>query len=166
MVLELFSRAPERLVVPQDQEIVPIPPEEDASSLSAILMDDGCYELVVANRDLIDDLPYVTPACLILLKARAWGDLTDRRAGGDAIDERNISKHCNDVFRLAVLLVPDEQMAVAASVHAHLQRLLDAFPVGAAEWVGIEQSIRAQLGGTWPGPDVVIGVLRRYFTQR
>lgn len=164
-MLELFSRAPEGIVVPADQAIVPVPAEEDASSLSAILMDDDYYGLVVANRETIDDLPYVTPACLILLKAYAWGDLTDRRARGEKVDEKHILKHRNDVFRLAVLLVPEERLAVPARVHAHLQRLLDAFPVGAIEWAAIEQSLRAQLGGAWPGPAPVIDVLRAYFVR-
>ena len=42
-MIELFSRAPEAITVPDDQHIVPIPPEQDASSLSAILMDEDCH---------------------------------------------------------------------------------------------------------------------------
>ncbi len=160
--LELFSRAPEGLVIPPDQTIVPIPAEEDASSLSAILMDDDYYGLVVANRAMIDALPCVTPACLVLLKACAWGDLSDRRARGDAIDERHVRKHRNDVFRLALLLAADERVAVPARVHAHLQRLLDEYPAGAPEWASIEQSL--QLGAAWPGATAVVAVLRDYFT--
>jgi len=45
-MLELFARRADGLVIAEDQEIVPIPPEEDTSSLSAILMDpDGCRRL-------------------------------------------------------------------------------------------------------------------------
>lgn len=160
--LELFSRAPEGLVIPPDQTIVPIPAEEDASSLSAILMDDDYYGLVVANRAMIDGLPCVTPACLVLLKACAWGDLSGRRARGDAIDERHVRKHRNDVFRLALLLAADERVAVPTRVHAHLQRLLDAYPAGAPEWASIEQSL--QLGAAWPGAAAVVALLRDYFT--
>jgi hypothetical protein len=75
---------------------------------------------------------------------------------------RGVRKHRNDVFRLAVLLVADERMAVPARVHAHLQRLLDAFPAGATEWAAIEQSL--QLGAAWPGAAAVVAVLRACFT--
>lgn len=160
-MLELFSRVPEGLTVPSDQTIVPIPADEDASSLSAILMDEDYYGVVVANREVIDDLPFVTPACLVLLKARAWGDFTDRRARGERIDEKDILKHRNDVFRLAVLLAPDGRVRVSARVRTDLDRILAAFPEGAPEWTAIEQATR--LGAAWPGQAAVLDVLRRHF---
>jgi len=160
-MLELFARAPEGIIVPADQEIVPVPAEEDASSLSAILMDEDYYALVVGNRDVVEELPYVTPACLILLKARAWGDLMDRRAAGEAVDEKDVLKHRNDVFRLAVLLAADARLAVALKVRGDLDRFLDAFPLGATEWMAIEQA--ARLGTAWPGAAAVLDVLRKHF---
>ena len=36
---------------------------------------------------------------LIPFKAKAWMDLTDRRAAGEHVDSKNIKKHKNDVFR-------------------------------------------------------------------
>ena len=37
---------------------------------------------------------------LIPFKARAWMDLTDRKATGVHVDSKNIRKHKNDIFRL------------------------------------------------------------------
>nr|WP_288645696.1 transposase [uncultured Mediterraneibacter sp.] len=39
-------------------------------------------------------------------KAKAWMDLTDRKAAGEHVDSKNIKKHKNDVFRLTELIDP------------------------------------------------------------
>ena len=43
-------------------------------------------------------------AYLIPFKAKAWMDLTDRKAAGEHVDSKNIKKHKNDVFRLTELI--------------------------------------------------------------
>ena len=45
-------------------------------------------------------------AYLIPFKAKAWMDLTDRKAAGEHVDSKNIKKHKNDVFRLTELIDP------------------------------------------------------------
>ena len=77
-MLEIFSRRLVGLPLPPDQEITPIPPDADGSSLSAILLDDHYYRLVKENRELAQGLPMVRPEALVLLKAKAWLDLTAR----------------------------------------------------------------------------------------
>ena len=47
---------------------------------------------------------------LIPLKARAWLDLTERKAKGEAIDSRDIKKHKNDVFRLYQIVDPEVKL--------------------------------------------------------
>jgi hypothetical protein len=127
-------------------------------------MDEDYYQLVRASRGTLDDLPYVTPECLIALKACAWGELSARRARGDVVDERHVTKHRNDVFRLALLLPTDGRMVVPTRVLADLRRFLDAFPAGAPEWGAIEDSMRS-LGARWPGRAVVLDVLVRHFAS-
>ena len=41
---------------------------------------------------------------MIPFKAKAWIDLSDRKAAGESVDSKNIRKHKNDVFRLTELL--------------------------------------------------------------
>ena len=48
------------------------------------------------------DVPYLIP-----FKARAWIDLSRRKAEGEHIDSKTIRKHKNDVFRLTELLDPN-----------------------------------------------------------
>jgi len=54
-----------------------------------------------------DGIPVLDAAHLIPFKAKAWLDLTGRRADGGQVDSRNIRKHKNDVIRLSALLLPD-----------------------------------------------------------
>ena len=47
---------------------------------------------------------------MIPFKAKAWVDLTNRKGRGEPVDEKNIRKHKNDIFRLSDLLTPDLRM--------------------------------------------------------
>ena len=76
------------------------------SSLSAILLDHEYYEFILDNRTVVNDVPIVTADCLIPLKARAWLEMSERKKRGEQIDQRDINKHRNDVFRLFQLLEP------------------------------------------------------------
>ena len=66
-------------------------------------------------------------AYLIPFKAKAWMDLTDRKAAGEHVDSKNIRKHKNDVFRLTELIDPTVRIAMPAGVyrdiHEFVQRM-------------------------------------------
>lgn len=156
-MLEIFSRAPEALQLWDDPKIIPIPANEDASSLSAILMDEDYYGVVRDNKREHEGLPLLSPQGLILLKARAFLDLSSRRANGAQVDEKQIKKHRNDVFKLALLLTADQRMLIPSSVHADLQAFLDTFPVGAPAWGSIRQA--SGLRGNQMNPATVLRVL-------
>lgn len=99
-MLELFSRSPEGLPMAQGSHLTPIPTAEEVSSLSAILMDTDYYDFIRSTTRYLDGLPVVGLEGLIPLNARAWLDLTERKAKGEAIDSKDIRKHRNDVIRL------------------------------------------------------------------
>lgn len=139
-MLEIFSRAPATLELWGAPEIVPIPADEDASSLSAILMDDDYYDVVLNNKRMREGLPLLTPEGLILLKAKAFLDLNNRRNSGDRVDEKHIKKHRNDVFKLSLLLAPDQQLTIPPKVHADFQEFLGIFPEGSSAWESIRQA--------------------------
>ncbi|MBX3180334.1 MAG: hypothetical protein KF886_23535 [Candidatus Hydrogenedentes bacterium] len=139
-MLEIFSRAPATLELRGSPEIIPIPAGEDASSLSAILMDDDYYGVVRDNKRMREGLPLLSPEGLILLKAKAFLDLNNRRREGDHVDEKHIKKHRNDVFKLSLLLAPDQQLTIPRSVHSDLQEFLDTFPENNSEWGSIRQA--------------------------
>lgn len=57
------------------------------------------YKLVLDSRITIDGISTVPAGCLIALKARAWLDLSGRKAAGEAnVADVDIKKHRNDVF--------------------------------------------------------------------
>lgn len=123
-MLELFSRAPDMLQPAPGSHLTPLPMEEDVSSLSAILMDDDYYDFLRAGRTERDGLPLVGAEHLIPLKARAWLDLAQRKATGQAVDSKAIKKHKNDVFRLSQIIDPDVDPAAPDAVKRDLQAFI------------------------------------------
>ncbi len=119
-MLELFSRSPDGLPIAQGSHLTPIPTAEEVSSLSAILMDAEYYGFIRSATRNIGDLPVVGPEGLIPLKARAWLDLTERKAKGEAIDSRDIRKHKNDVFRLYQIVDPETMLEIPDKVKADM----------------------------------------------
>ncbi len=109
-MLELFSRSPGLIVPPSGDRLVRIPVSDEVSSLSAILLDDDYYQLVLQGRVEHEGLSVLAPAYVILLKARAWIDLTARREGGEPVARGDVKKHRNDVLRLSQLISPDERV--------------------------------------------------------
>lgn len=105
-MLELFSRQPDILSLAEGTAFTPVPVDEGVSSLSAILLDEDYYEWLRSGAREKDGLRFVGPEHLIPLKARAWIDLAGRKAQGEAVDEKNIKKHRNDVFRLYRVISP------------------------------------------------------------
>lgn len=99
-MLELFSRRPDRVILPEGMALTPIPTDSDVPSLSAILLDDTYYIWIMAGRRRIDGISAIGAEHLIPLKARAYLDLRDRKRRDDAVDSRDVRKHRNDVVRL------------------------------------------------------------------
>ena len=98
-MLALFVRHPDTNLLPDCAGLSPIPVEEDVISLSAILVDADNFETLRNTRAAIDDIGLVDERIPILFKARAFLDLSGRRAQGEDVDARHLRKHRNDVFR-------------------------------------------------------------------
>lgn len=162
-LLEVFSRQPDGIDLAAGQEIAPILIENERFSLSAILMDDAYYRLVLDNRQTVDGLPVVTATALIPLKANAWKDLSRRKAAGEEVDENDIKKHRKDVFRLAAGLPAEPGAAIPETIRTDLRGFIEAFRVDSPEWDDILKSLRASLGAAVPSPQDLIDTLNVYF---
>ncbi len=103
-MIELFTRKPDVIILPEDAVLSPLPIEEDISSLSAILLNDDYYDFLKQGRILIAGITVLDVPYLIPFKARAWLDLSGRKAAGEQVDSKTIRKHKNDLFRLTELL--------------------------------------------------------------
>ena len=108
-MIELFAKKPKAIVLPDTAMLTPLPVDEEISSLSAILLNDDYYEFLKQGRVFVTDITVLDALHLIPFKAKAWLDLSDRRAAGEQVDSKNIRKHKNDVFRLTGLLSRDQE---------------------------------------------------------
>lgn len=124
-MLELFSRTPDGITLPEGSRLTPIPIAEAVASLSAILIDEDYYEFIMSGRRDSEGLSWVGEDRLIVLKASAWLDLTARQARGEAVDTKDVRKHANDVIRLSQLLTPGQRVPLAAKIAGDLNRFLD-----------------------------------------
>lgn len=128
-MLELFSTTREGFDLGQDARITPVPLGEEASSLSAILMDADYYSFVRDGVQFIDGLPVLKAEHLIPLKAKAFLDLSARKGRGEKIDSFDIKKHKNDVFRLYPLLTEDMRPNIPEVVQKDMAKFLELMGV-------------------------------------
>jgi len=149
-MLEFFSRLPEEIDLGDDQTIVPITLDGESHSLSAILLDDDYYQMLLSNRETLDGVSFATAAALIPLKAHAWLDLTRRDAAGEKVDSKHLKKHRADVFRLAATLPGNESAQLAERIRDDLRNFLNEFPSGSEDWPAILASIKPSVGTLRP----------------
>lgn len=148
-MLELFSRAPDGVVLGNKARLTHIPIDEALTSLSAILLDDDYYEFILAGRRELRGLPWVGEDRLIPLKASAWLDLSERRARGETIDSKHIQKHAKDVLILSQLLAPGTQFVLPEKIARDLVRFLDQLRADASikpGALGIRASLSELIG--------------------
>lgn len=125
-MLELFSRSGAALD-DSESKLTPIHIGDEASSLSAILLDGEYYRLLVSCSVAVEGVSVLSVEGLIPFKAKAWLDLSARRAEGQRVDEKDVKKHRNDVCRLATLLTGAERPAVSAGVRDDMRRFMEVY---------------------------------------
>ena len=125
-MIELFSRKVDAIELPEEAVLTPLPIDEDVSSLSAILLDEDYYQLLRSGTVIVDGVTVLGAAYLIPFKAKAWLDLSARKASGENVDSKDIRKHKNDVFRLSALLTPGKTIPVNQTVWDDLQAFFEA----------------------------------------
>jgi hypothetical protein len=116
-MLELFSRRPDVIVVPDGVHLTPIPISEELSSLSAILLDDEYYQFILEGKRKVEGLSVLSATHLIPLKVQAYINLSLENGSGGDVDERDIRKHRNDVIRLYRLLSPHSRVFLSPSIY-------------------------------------------------
>jgi hypothetical protein len=124
-MLELFSRKPDDLLLELDNDLTPIPVDEEVSSLSAILLDEGYDKCIQDGKEIIDGLPILKPEYIIPFKMRAWLDLTERKSQGERVDSKNIRKHKNDVFKISQLLAPTLNVSLTENIKQDMTQFME-----------------------------------------
>jgi hypothetical protein len=98
---------------------------------------------------------------LLPLKSKAWLDLTRRKAAGEAVDSKNITKHRNDIFRLAATLPGEPGPELPTTITADLVSFLATFPMASEEWVAILASLKEGIGPI--RAETLRGAIQTYF---
>lgn len=118
--LELFSRAPDVIVLEEEAHLTPIPVDDNLSSLSAILLNKDYYQYIIEHSQVEDGLHHANIEALICLKARAFLDIKERIDNGSKEDAKQLKKHNADVFRLAVMLTPKSEFDLPKTIQEHI----------------------------------------------
>ena len=105
----------------------PIGVEEDVIGLSVILLDEDYFNALQNSCVVIDGVSLVDQQILIPFKARAFLDLSRRKANGEDVRSKDIKKHRNDIFRLVQLLPGRGDLVVADTIRADLAEFLKQF---------------------------------------
>lgn len=120
-MLEIFARNAEELKLETTQHIIPIP-SDSADKLSAILLDDEYFSLIKTNATQSEGgYRIINPIGNICMKARAFKELTERKAAGEGGDKKDIDKHRNDILKLALFLKPQDNFPLSGRPKADLE---------------------------------------------
>lgn len=97
-MIELFARTD--AVLYPDAALIPLHIDDAVSSLSAILLNQEYYQLLMRGRKVIDGVSVLSASYLIPFKAKAWLDLNDKRNAGMHVDSRDIKSIVMMCFEL------------------------------------------------------------------
>lgn len=122
-MIELFARAEYELR--EMDGLTPIHVGDDVSSLSAILLNEDYYRLLLDGRVVVQGLSVLRPEYLVLFKAKAYLDLSEKQTAGVTIDSRDIKKHKNDILRILAEFMLERVSKLPESVHNDMREFVN-----------------------------------------
>lgn len=123
-MIELFGK--ENFELHDMNGITPIHIDDAVSSLSAILLDENYYKVLLDGRIVKNGLSVLRPEYLILFKSKAYMDLKARKSAGEAVDSDNIKKHKRDILRIAAELTLDSVTDLPEPVRTDIFTFIDS----------------------------------------
>ena len=124
-MIELFCRSDFELK--NAKGITPIHIDDEISSLSAILLNDDYYKVLLSGKVIRTSLSVLRPEYIILFKAKAYLDLKMRSDSGEKVDSSDIKKHKKDVLRIAAELILEKvenlPITVNDDIHSFIESL-------------------------------------------
>ena len=117
-MVELFSRPQTGVRLHTEAHLTPIYISDDIASLSAILLDEDYYNFLLGGRSVSGEISVLDAAHIIPFKMKAWLDLREKKANGSThVNDRDLRKHRQDVFRLFQLVSAESRISVPTAVH-------------------------------------------------
>lgn len=123
-MIELFCRSDFELR--EMSGVVPIHIDDAISSLSAILLDNDYYKVLLDGKIIVKGLSVLRPEYLILFKAKAYLDLKHKKESGNSVDSNDIKKHKKDILRIAAELVLSKVNMLPSSVKADIDMFIES----------------------------------------
>lgn len=106
--------------------ITPIHIDDSVSSLSAILLDDDYYKILLEGKVVRSGLSVLRPEHLILFKAKAFLDLKQRKDRGESVDSSDVKKHKKDILRITAELLLEEISDLPTTVKADMNTFINS----------------------------------------
>ena len=122
-MIELFCRS--ELELKNANGIMPIHIDDEISSLSAILLNDDYYNILLDGKVKRNGLSVLRPEYLILFKAKAYLDLKMRKESNENVDSNDIKKHKNDVLRIAFELMLEKVKRLPKTVNDDIKYIIE-----------------------------------------
>lgn len=121
--IELFSRMP-GYSLSVEEGIIPLHIDNDVSSLSAILLNDDFYNFMLQGKKTVQGIGLLDAEHIIPFKMFAWLELKERKAKGEHVNDRDLKKHKNDVFRLLQIVESGTKVRSEGLVKESIDRFL------------------------------------------
>lgn len=88
------------------------------------MLDNNYYNFLKEGRTIVNDITVLGAEYLIPFKMKAWLDLSNKKASGEHVDNKNIKKHKNDVSRLSELIDTDIKILVENIIYADIVKFV------------------------------------------
>lgn len=124
-MIELFSKQANNFDLVVKNGLTPIHIDDSIISLSAILLNDVYYDLLVKGKRTVDGYSIIEIETVILFKIKAWLDMKQRKDDEEHIDSKNIKKHKNDIFRLLANVIPSSQFEIAEEIESDIKQFIE-----------------------------------------
>lgn len=134
-MIELFARAEWIL---EDTTLISVHIDDSVSSLSAILLNDEYYKVLLEGRVIVNGISVLSPTYLIPFKAKAWLDLSVKKEQGGQVDLRDIKKHKNDIVRLTVEMLLEEHILLPQLIRDDMTVFINRLRTEPADLKGLK----------------------------
>ncbi len=125
VMIELFARPGNNVNLSATGHLTPLHIDDDISSLSAILLNEAYYRFLLNGKTSADGVSVLDAEHLVPMKMKAWLDLTEKSMQGIHVNERDLRKHRQDVFRLYPLIREDILIPTPEEVRNDVKKFVD-----------------------------------------
>lgn len=126
VMIELFARPGNNVDLSATGHLTPLHIDDDISSLSAILLNEAYYRFLLNGKTIADGVSVLDAEHLVPMKMKAWLDLTAKSEQGLHVNERDLRKHRQDVFRLYPLIREEIRIQTPAEICNDVEKFISA----------------------------------------